>query len=295
MINRFNHIRVRSISTLSAWEKEEAANRTERAPKSNTLRWTCKECRVGELYFDAERGELSCTNCGLVVERVRSVKVDMETQVTGYQPTLASSFGFGLGTPTPEKTLQYAVKQASKKTLSSYEIHGETMKLRKYASGKDRDSRLNSVLQHLTKRMQQIHGFDPTSDKDSQFADLNELGKFLRQARIQLRGYRFNAKKLVDALLVSLYGEKARLIVELPEKRLVCPRCRQERAYAVDKDPDYFLCVKCGKQVAREKAKFKVTCSTVDPIYLRTIERLVTIPNPSEKSNTALQVIGQVT
>ena len=295
MINKFNHIRVRSISTLSEWEKEEAANRKELGSESNAPEWACNECKVGEFHFEPESGELTCTNCGLVVERIRSVKVDTQTQVTRYQPSLQSSFGFGLGTPTPEKMLQYAVRCAASKHLSSYEIQGEAMKLRKYASGKDQDSKLNSVLQHLTKRMRQIHGFDPTSDKDSQFADLNDLGKFLRQVRILLQGYRFNAKKLVDALLVFLYGEKARSVVELPEKRLICPRCRQERAYAADKDPDYYLCMKCGKQVAREEATFKVTISKVDEVYLRTIERLVALPSPSQKSNGTLPVIEQVT
>jgi hypothetical protein len=94
---------------------------------------------------------------------------------------------------------------------------------------------MNTILEHLSKRMREIVGFDPSSDKDSQFVTLDQLGRFMK-AEACLGPYRFSGSKLVDALLIHLFREDARRIIEEPIKHLRCPRCREQTAYAPDKN-----------------------------------------------------------
>jgi hypothetical protein len=201
----------------------------------------------------------------------------------------------GRGTPpTSKKAKKNSSRKQSRKKTASYKEYGDVLALKPFVSGKDPDAKINALLEHLSKRMRAIHGFDPTSDKDSEFADINDLGKFLRQVRAALKGYRFSPKKIVDALLTQIYGDKARTIIERPEKRLLCPRCRRERSYAHDSNPAFLLCLKCGKQISVEEARFKVTVTQVDSIYLNTIRRLMpALPSPPQ-SYTRPLVIGQV-
>ncbi len=313
-ISSYNGVSV-ALDTLSRWERED--NRTpelQQSDSSNALDWSCNECQ-GQLAVDQEQHELVCRNCGLVYERFQVREVDLETQIEQYQPTLAFSFNGGVGTPSPESLLRYVVRAAngrtaplstekaknivshkqSKKKTAAYKEYVDVLRLRPFVSGKDQDAKLNAILEHLTKRMRLMFGFDPTSDKDRQFADLNDLARILRQARVNLKGHRFNAKKIVDALLVVVYGDRAREVIERPEKRLRCPRCRRERPYAHDTNPSFIICVKCGKQILCEDARFNVSYSPVDPVYVATIRRLLpTLPSPAEKSYTGHSVIGQV-
>jgi ribosomal protein L37AE/L43A len=311
-INGFNHVRV-SLRTLEAWEnKDEQRNRTAPSKESDTLNWKCKEqgCS-GELVI--RDNELCCSQCALVYEQIQSRKIALQTQIEQNQPALESSFGHGLGTPTPESLLRFVVKQAtlgkpeppalkrtkkgSKHKLQKskeYQEYGRVLELRAHVNGKDVDRRLNVILEFLTRRTRQIFGFDPTSDHDAQFGDLNDLGRFLRKVRAELNGYRFSGKKTVDALLFVIYGEKAREIIERPEKHLQCPRCRRERPYVNDSTPNYILCMKCGKQIHIDQARFKVTYTPLDPVYLATIKRLMPpLPISIPQSDRPPQVIGQ--
>jgi ribosomal protein L37AE/L43A len=309
MISTFNHIRV-PLTTLYRWEQEEIQNGTREQAEWNKeeLPWNCQECgnplKLGEVN-DGELTELACVNCGLIVERSRKNQVDYETQITQYQPALSSSFNFGLGSQVaPESLLRQIIRgvrfppsRRSKTTLprkttnnksrqkardENYEEYGDVLRLRVLLSSvnRDRDKAVNLMLGHLTKRMREIFGFDPSSDKDMQFADLDQLGRFLRQVRVSLKGYRFNTRKAVDALLFVIYGERARQVVERPEKRLQCPRCRRERGYVKDTNPEFLLCAKCGKQIPASEARFKVSFTAIDPVYVRTIERLLPKPPP---------------
>jgi hypothetical protein len=223
------------------------------------------------------------------------VKVDLGVQIEQNQPTLFSSFNKGLGTHQPEPFICWIIKHAgSKRKLTSYEVRAELFKLRKHISAKDSDTKLNAILQHLTRRIQEIKGFDPTSDKDSQFVTLDQLGRFLLRARECLGAYKFSAPKLVDALLVNLLGEDARRVIEAPVRHLRCPRCREQTTYAPDKDGKLVLCVECGRAVPVEQARFKVTYRQIEQKYHRTIERLLAdLPTSSEPQETVRLVETQ--
>jgi Zn finger protein HypA/HybF involved in hydrogenase expression len=285
-ISTYNGISV-SLDTLYRWDQEEEANRTVEPRKSDTsLGWSCRECD-GKLTI--EDSELLCKSCGLVYERVRTVEVDHGTQVESYQPALESSFHKGLGTPTTPAILRYAVRQAKERSTSpgrparpkgkgkrkTRKGNQEYLNVLQLKSVLSKREGLQGPLEHLTRRLRQIRGFDPTSDKDQQFGELNELGRFLRQAKAQLRGQPVNFKKITDALLVVCYGEKARRVIERPEKRLRCPRCRRERPYAHDTSPEFFVCLKCGQIVSVKQARFNVSFSRVDPVYVTTVRRLL--------------------
>jgi DNA-directed RNA polymerase subunit RPC12/RpoP len=289
MINSYNHVRV-SLNTLYRWDQEDLKNRTAKSPKKSNidLEWRCTACN-GMLVFDQEKEELACNQCGLVVETIHRVKVDHETQIEQFQPTLFSSFNRGLGTSQPEPFICWIIKHAGSKKhkLTSYQVRGRLYKLRPYISAKDNNAKLNEILQHLTRRVREIEGFDPTSDRDSQFVTLDELGRFLSRAKECLEGRQFSAEKLVDALLVRVLGEDGRQIIEAPRKHLRCPRCREETAYAPDKDGKLVLCVECGKAVPAEKAKFKIRYRPIEQKYRKTIERLLaTVPVPPEPQKT---------
>jgi ribosomal protein S27E len=294
MINNFNHIHV-SLNTLYRWDQEDLKNRTDTTIESNILEWKCNACN-GILDFDHENEELTCNACGLVAERVRRVRVDHGTQREQFQPTLFSSFNKGLGSAQPEPFLCWIIKHAgNNREISSYEVRGELFQLKKHISNKDDDAKLNKILQHLTRRIQEIKGFDPSSDRDSQFVTLDELGRFLSRARQCLRGHRFSPTKLVDALLIHAFGEDARQIIEAPIKHLKCPRCRKGTAYAPDKNNKFILCVECGKAILVEEAKFKVTYRPIEQKYHKTIERLLaTVPTPLETQQSQTEPLVQV-
>jgi ribosomal protein S27E len=293
MINNFNHVRV-SLNTLYRWDLDDLKNRTEPTKESNILEWRCSACN-GTLLFDHEKEELACNACGLVAERVRRVRVDNGTQREQFQPTLFSSFNKGLGSAQPEPLICWIIKHAgNNRKISSYEVRGELFQLRKHISSEDDDAKLNKILQHLTRRIQEIKGFDPSSDKNSQFITLDELGRFLSRARQCLRSHRFSPTKLVDALLIHAFGEDARQIIEAPLKHLKCPRCREETAYAPDKSNEFILCVECGKAIRVEEAKFKVTYRPIEQKYHKTIERLLaTIPTPLETQRDQTETLLQ--
>jgi hypothetical protein len=208
---------------------------------------------------------------------------------------LFSSFNKGLGSAQPEPLICWIIKHAGNNhKISSYEVRGELFQLQKHISSKDDDAKLNKILQHLTRRIQEIKGFDPSSDKNSQFVTLDELGRFLSRARQYLHSHRFSPTKLVDALLIRVFGEDARLIIEAPVKHLKCPRCREETAYAPDKSNKFILCVECGKAIPVEQAKFKVTYRPIEQKYHKTIERLLaTIPTPLETSPSLTEPLVQ--
>lgn len=291
MINSRNHVRV-SLNTLYRWDQEnqQENNRTVKSSKESNinLEWRCADCD-GILLFDHEMGELACGSCGVVVERIRRAKVDHETQIEQFQPTLFSSFNKGLGSNQPEPFICWIIKHAgkSKRKLSSYQVRGRLYKLRPYISARDSNAKLNEILQHLTRRIREIQGFDPTSDKDAQFVTLNDLGRFLYKAKESLDGRKFSSTKLVDVLLVRVLGEDARRIIEAPVKHLRCPRCRDLTTYAPDKDSKLILCVECGRAVRAEQARFKVTYTPIEQKYQRTIERLLEgLPAPPEPQHT---------
>jgi ubiquitin len=209
--------------------------------------------------------------------------VDKDFQIEHYQPTLASSFNGGLGTPTPRRMLQKVIQQIAG-NLSAYERKVAEIQLRHFVSDKDVNKALGQLREHLSDRMEEIFGFDPSSDKDQQFADLNDLAKFLIRASKDLGQVKLKPRQLVDALLVKIYGQKAAQVIEATEKHLKCPRCRKPRSFVVDKNPNFYLCMSCGKQVPLSNAKFKVTQHKVDGRYLRTVENLFPLSTASVRS-----------
>lgn len=321
-INGYNHVSV-SLKTLRTWDKEdEQRNRTPPILESNNgnqLGWKCDECKTGDIYPDNDAGELVCLSCGVVAETIPNFETDIGTQIKQNQPALQSSFNHGLGTPTTDKILNHIVGQVRDKPqrkssmrsrsktkrrsrsrklkkTEQYKKIGDVLKLRKFVSGRDSDSKINALLSHLSDRLKQMQGFDPTSDNDRQFGEIDRMGLFLRKTRKLLRGQKFNSRKLVDALLFILYGEKARAVVEQPNKHLACPRCRSYRNYANDSDPQFILCLKCGKQVRKDDAIFKVTVTHIEPVYLKTVQRiLILYPEFAQimKSNAATAKIEQ--
>lgn len=208
-----------------------------------------------------------------------SQDLDLGIQIETHQPSMLSSFNGGLGTPTSQVLLSRVIQQVSKGKLSPYERKAAELQLRKYVSDKDQDALLGSLRQHLKDRMELLFGFNGNSDKDKQFGELNELARFLIHARRDLGRTKFRPKQLVDALLIKVFGEEAQRRIQQPEKHLICPRCRKPRSYAVDKDPQFILCLSCGNQVPQDKARFKVSVCRVDERYARTVDRLLSKAN----------------
>jgi hypothetical protein len=203
-------------------------------------------------------------------------QVSKDVAISQYQPALASSFNGGLGTPSAWQVLQLAIRQVSENNLSAYDRKAAQMELRQFVNDKDRDPFLRTLREQLKNRMEEIAGFDRNSDKDRQFGDLNELAVFLIKARSQLNKVKLNPRKLVDAFLVYVFKEKAKTVIERPEKHLQCPRCHKTRSFCLDKDPRFYLCLgrSCGKRIPIQDARFKVTQHKIDGRYLRTIENL---------------------
>lgn len=220
-------------------------------------------------------------------DRPNIVDVDLASQLDHCQVVMASSFNHGYGPGTPVEALQNAIQTVA----ADYTLKGQVRQrfreltptqkmkreyqLRALVNGRDRDKVLGQLREHLKKQVEFVLGFHGSSDKDSMFGDLDALGKFILYARAQLDGERFKPKQLVDALLITVYGEKARTRIEQVEKHLVCPRCQDERSYVLDKDPQFYLCCRCGRRVSVEKAKFKVRPYKVDLRYLATVQRLL--------------------
>jgi hypothetical protein len=246
-------------------------------------RWTV--WKVVKTIRESQRKQsVSKPNVGA---RATSKRIDLGFQIEHYQPSLLSSFNHGLGTATPRQLLSRVIANVAGEKLSPYERKTAELKLRTLTSDKDGDHILGKLRQHLKERMELMFGFNSNSDKDSQFADLNDLGGFVVRARRKLVGTTFSPKKFIDALLVTVYGEDARKVIERSVKRLICPRCRKPRSFVLDKDPQYYLCCQCGKQVPWDKAKFNVTQCKVNPKYLRTVERLLGITGTSLQKTMA--------
>jgi hypothetical protein len=217
--------------------------------------------------------------------------LDLGIQIETHQPAMLSSFNGGLGTPTPRAQLYKVIQQVSKGKLTPYERRAAELQLRKYTSGKDANAILGNLRQHLKDQMELLYGYNGNSDKNQQFGQLNDLARFLIHARKDFGKRKFRPKQLVDALLVKVFGEEAERRIQRPEKHLICPRCRKPRSYAVDKDPRFFLCLSCGRQVLQDKARFKVTVYRVDERYLRTVERLLPKAN-IPLANEPLEVVS---
>ena len=312
MINNFNHARV-SWSAFRRWDHEGDLPTLEERTSKEPLDWNCPECQ-GHVQFDHENSELTCTSCGLVIERIRANRIELAQQMESYQPALESSFGHGLGTPPSPAILRHVVQQVVRsKTLDqleqkeklthtqkqkltkernklSYKRYGDQIQLRQLTTRLG-DGRMNSMLKHLTERMREIEGFDPESDNDNQFGELDKLGRFIRRARAEFKGsnVRFNGKLFVDALLFVVYGKSAQAVLEAPSKRLLCPRCKRKRKsksqllgepFALDRDPQFYLCCSCGLQVLKSQAEFHVSYTPIDPVYIKTIQNLMPEPEP---------------
>ena len=205
----------------------------------------------------------------------QTVRVPLADQIEHYQPALASSFNHGYGCPTSREVLHNTIKTVTK-SLTPYDTKAHEMRLRGIVSGKDTDKVLGKIREILSQRMEEIFGFDSQSDKDRQFADMNDAAVCLIQLRKKLDGKtRLKPRALVDAFLISVYGERAAKVIQAIEKHLKCPTCRKPRAFAVDKNPNYYLCLSCGRQVPIDRAKFKVTLHRVDQRYLRTVQGLL--------------------
>jgi len=212
-------------------------------------------------------------------------------QIGHYQPAMLSSFNGGLGAGTPQTEVQKVIQQIANSALTPYEKKAEELKLRQFLSGKDGDKTLGQLRQILKEVMEFLFGFNGDSDADKQFGDLNELARFLMRARKYLGKTRFKPKQLVYATLSKTFGPEVEQKLTAPEKHLSCPRCRKPRSFAIDKNPAFYLCLSCGKQVPVDRAKFTVTVHRIDPRYLRTVEKLLaTSPLKSIHSQNAIEV-----
>ena len=213
----------------------------------------------------------------------RQTSLDRGYQIDHYQPSMLSSFNHGLGTPSPRELIRRAIRAIASRQLSPYDLKAEENKLRQFVNDRDQNPMLGKMRQHLKERMVEIAGFDGGSDHDEQFGELNELARFLLRAEKELRGVKhFRPKQLVDALLMKVLGERARKVIQRIEKQLICPRCREPRSYVLDRQPMFYLCVKCGKQVPIERARFRITTHDVDQRYIATVDRLLLQPHPNQ-------------
>ena len=212
-------------------------------------------------------------------------------QIGHYQPAMNSSFNNGLGAGTPRAQIQNVIQHIANSPLTPYEKKAEELKLRQFLSGKDDDKILGQLRQLLKETMEFLFGFNGDSDVDTQFGDLNELARFLMRARKYLGKTKFKPKQLVYATLIKTFGPEVEEKLTVPEKHMNCPRCRKPRSFAVDKNPAFYLCLSCGKQVPIDCAKFKVTVHRIDPRYLRTVENLLaTLPVKGMPSQNAIEV-----
>jgi len=206
--------------------------------------------------------------------------VPLDAQIEGYQPALLSSFNRGLGTQHSRAILADAISRVCGPGLSQYDLKAAQYQLQRFVSGKDADPVLGRLREYLKKRVEQLFGFDGSSDKDLQFDNLNQLAYLLIVMQKELRTKKLKAGQFVDSLLIATFGDRIREIIEVPEKILICPsrRCRVERSYAKDKQEGYILCLSCGRRILEKEAVFKVRIHKIDGRYLATVKRLLAHP-----------------
>jgi hypothetical protein len=218
-----------------------------------------------------------------VSEPAGQLEVSQAAQIDHYQPTLESSFNRGLGAGVPWQYIRKTIQTITGRELDPYERKAEEIQLRKFISQKDENPVLGRVRQILKDHVEQIFGFDGSSDKDSQFGDLNDLARFLVRFTNRFEDkIRLNPRKLVQATLIVAYRNtphraKVEEFILKTEPTLYCPRCKARRSYVQDKDPKYFLCI-CGKRIPTSRAK-PGRPRKMDGRYVATIERmLATMP-----------------
>jgi len=180
--------------------------------------------------------------------------VPLGSQIEHYQPALASSFNHGLGTSYSKVILGYVIDRVGGH-LTPYERKAAQGQLQKFASNKDTDPLLGRLRESLKKRVEELFGFSGDSDKDLQFESLDQLAKFLIVVRKEFKSRKLRANQVVDALLLLVFGERVREVLEKPEKHL--------------------LCLSCGYRIREKDAILRVTIHRIDEAYVATMRDLL--------------------
>jgi hypothetical protein len=224
-----------------------------------------------------------------VTEPHDQIEISKAAQIDHYQPTLESSFNKGLGAGIPWSYVRKVVQEVSGKQLDPYERKAEEIQLRRIISQKDANPLVGKVRQLLKDYMEQLFGFDASSDKDTQFALLDQLARFLVRATVKFDGkVKLNPRRLIEATLIVAYKNtphqaKVEEFILKREPTLYCPRCKKRRSYVKDKDPNCFMCI-CGRQISAGEARLSRPYR-IDARYVATIEGLLGT-GPTQDSKT---------
>ena len=237
-----------------------------------TVKWL-----VASVHYLHEQLE-QLKNNGHAAEVGAESLVPQGFQIEHYSPTLLSSFNGGLGTQHTRALLADAINRVSDSKLSRYDRTAAMYLLQRYVSGKDTNLVLGRLREYLKKRMEEIFGFDGSSDKDQEFSDMNQLGYLVIKMQKELKTKKVQPSKIVDALLSVVYGWRVQDILESPEKILVCPRCKVDRSFVKDRKEGHVLCLSCGHGLPEKEAVFKIRVHKIDRAYLMTVKRLLANP-----------------
>ena len=205
---------------------------------------------------------------------------NLAQEIDHYQPAMASSFNSGLGTPISSQTLDKLVKGVSE-AKDYLGVLKNRYQLKAFLDEKSLDPIANRFREFLKKRVQGIGFFDGASDNDKQFGLLNDLARLglfvIREHERACSKKKLNLSKLVDAVICYRLPEMRKKLQE-SERRLRCPRCNDERPFlrSILKGQEMIACLKCGLELRKDEASFRVTPKSVDVEYLSIIDQIVT-------------------
>lgn len=192
---------------------------------------------------------------------------ELEREIEGYSPALASSFNHGLGSVTPLAITNRAVN-AGKQFKDYIEFRQAKFELTNLISEKKLNPIENRFRETLKKQVERL-GFDESSDNNIQFGQLNDMATAglaaLKMAGDQKK--KLNIAKLVDAAILYRRPDWRKQLEE-SRRQLRCSRCRKLRSFIKGKDNKTVICVTCGKEESREKARFRIALRKIDPEYV---------------------------
>lgn len=209
--------------------------------------------------------------CAQDKKQTRNIGLEIEH----YAPAMSSSFNKGLGSVTPQGIIQKAVND-NNQANDFIEFRQAKFKLLNFLSEKKLDPIGNRFREALKKRVS-ILGFDGSSDNDVQFGQLNDMAH-AGLAVIKTTGEaasKLNLSKLVDAAILYRRPDwRSRL--QDSNRQLRCPRCRCLCSFITSKNREAVICLSCGLETPKEKARFRIALRRIDPEYVDLVHSLLT-------------------
>lgn len=200
---------------------------------------------------------------------------DLGEEIDHYQPALNSSFNKGLGTVTPPSMIHRAIK-ASNPPGDYIEFRKRKWDLLSRLSEMKLDPIANRFREIVKKRVTTL-GFDAGSDNDVQFGQFNDMAS-VGLAVIKMAGEqasKLNLSRLADAAIIYRRPDWRQRLQE-SRSQLRCGRCRKVRSFIWSRNAQSVICLTCGREEPKEKARIRTVLRKIDPEYVDLIHSVVT-------------------